>query len=106
MTMGLPDVIPDHDGPRVDETPEHSPARARKRRLLPGLQLVTGACAPAGGALLMVAPDGSLLKTDPSVLEGSPFTDWRVPGILLTVLVGGGVLDAAIVGLAALEARP
>lgn len=43
MTMGPPDVIPDHDRPRGDDTPEHSPERARKRRLLPALQLVAGA---------------------------------------------------------------
>lgn len=101
--MGLPGVIPDRGKPGVNEAPEHGPERTRKRRLLPALQLVTGTCALAGGALLMLAPDGSLLRADPSALEGSPFTDWRVPGILLTVLVGGGLSGA---GSLQLRGRP
>jgi len=42
--------------------------------------------------LLTLAPDGSLLNADPAVLVDSPFTDWRVPGMLLAGLVGGGCL--------------
>ncbi len=44
--------------------------------------------------LLAVAPDGSLLRADPATLAGSPFSDWRVPGVLLAGLVGGGFLLA------------
>jgi hypothetical protein len=55
-----------------------------------GLELVTGAAALAGGVLLAAAPDGSGLRADPAVLAGTPFSDWRVPGLLLAVLVGGG----------------
>jgi len=40
----------------------------------------------------MVSPDGSLLRADPGVLAGTPFGDWRMPGALLAVLVGGGFL--------------
>lgn len=87
-------VIPARKTSGGNETPEPGPPRAGKRRLLLALQLVTGACALAGGALLVVAPDGSLLQANASALEGSPFTDWRVPGILLTVLVSGGLLAA------------
>jgi hypothetical protein len=43
----------------------------------------------------MMRPDGSLLRADPSTLAGSPFRDWRLPGFLLAVLVGGGGLGAA-----------
>ena len=39
-------------------------------------------------------PDGSLLRADSSALAGSPFSDWRVPGVLLAGLVGGGFLLA------------
>jgi hypothetical protein len=53
---------------------------------------VTGAAGLAGGVLLAVRPDGSLLRADPSVLAGTPFSDWRVPGVLLAGLVGGGFL--------------
>ena len=48
----------------------------------------------AGGVLLAVKPDGSLLRADPAVLSGTPFGDWRLPGVLLATLVGGGFLVA------------
>jgi hypothetical protein len=64
------------------------------KRALVTLELVTGAAGLAGGVLLAAAPDGSLLRADPAVLVGSPFSDWWVPGVLLTGLVGGGFLLA------------
>jgi hypothetical protein len=64
------------------------------RRVLVALELVTGAAGLAGGVLLAVAPDGSLLRADPATLAGSPFSNWRVPGVLLAGLVGGGFLLA------------
>ena len=75
-----------------------SSSRRRKdtaRRALVSLELVTGATGLAGGLLLAVAPDGSLLRADPATLADSPFSDWRVPGALLAGLVGGGFLLAA-----------
>jgi hypothetical protein len=63
-------------------------------RTLVALDLVTGAMGLAGGVMLAVAPDGSLLRADPATLAGSPFSDWRVPGVLLAGLVGGGFLLA------------
>jgi hypothetical protein len=59
------------------------------------MELLVSAAALAGGALLMAAPDGSLLHASVSSLSASPFTDWRVPGVLLASLVGGGFLGAA-----------
>lgn len=64
------------------------------RRALVALELVTGVTGLAGGVLLAAAPDGSLLRADPATLAGTPFTDWRVPGVLLAGLVGGGFLLA------------
>jgi hypothetical protein len=64
------------------------------RRALVTLELVTGAAGLAGGVLLAAAPEGSLLRADPAVLAGTPFSDWRVPGVLLAGLVGGGFLLA------------
>ncbi|MCU1613628.1 MAG: hypothetical protein JWO98_1168 [Frankiales bacterium] len=55
-----------------------------------GLELGTGAAALVGGVLLAVRPDGSLLDAPGTALSGSPFSDWRLPGLLLATLVGGG----------------
>ncbi len=62
--------------------------------MLVTLELVTGVTGLAGGAMLAAAPDGSLLRADPAVLVGTPFSDWRAPGVLLAGLVGGGLLLA------------
>jgi hypothetical protein len=64
------------------------------QRALVTLELVTGAAGLAGGVLLAAVPDGSLLRADPAALAGTPFSDWRVPGVLLARLVGGGFLLA------------
>jgi hypothetical protein len=45
--------------------------------------------------LLAAVPDGSLLHADPAALAGSPFSNWRMPGVLLAALVGAGFLLAA-----------
>jgi len=60
------------------------------------LELAAGAVAVAGGALLVAAPDGSLLALDAAMLGGSPFGDWRLPGILVADLLGGGLLAAGM----------
>jgi hypothetical protein len=62
---------------------------------LAALEYLTGVTALAGGVLLSTRPDGALLQAKLSALAGSPFTDWRVPGILLAALVGGGFLFTA-----------
>ena len=67
-----------------------------RRKLLLGIEAFVGATAAAGGVLLAAAPDGRLLAADPAVLHGTPFTDYRVPGILLGLLVGGGGVFAAV----------
>ena len=64
------------------------------RRVLVALELVTGVAGLVGGVLLAAAPGGSLLRADPATLAGSPFSDWRVPGVLLAGLIGGGFLLA------------
>jgi len=66
-----------------------------RRRVLVSIEAATAVCAAAGGALLVAAPDGHLLSADPAVLAGSPFHSWRVPGVLLLTLVGGGFAAAA-----------
>jgi hypothetical protein len=56
--------------------------------------LLTGAAALVESALLTARPDGLLLHADQAVWLGGPFSDWRVPGLLLAVPVGVGWLAA------------
>jgi hypothetical protein len=61
-----------------------------------GLELLTGSTAVLGGVLLAAKPDGSLLQADAAALATTPFQTWRLPGILLATLVGGGFLTAGV----------
>jgi hypothetical protein len=65
-------------------------------RTLIGILILTGVAAVTGGVLLAIRPDGSLLRANMSALAGTPFADWRIPGILLATLVGVGGLGAAM----------
>lgn len=65
------------------------------RRWLVGVEATTGALAAAGGLLLVLRPDGSLLGANKEALAGSPFSSWLVPGLLLLTLVGCGFLGTA-----------
>ena len=68
---------------------------ARERALV-AVEVATGAMALSGGVLLISKPDGSLLRADLSALANSPFSDYRLPGLLLAVLVGGGFVGTAL----------
>ena len=57
-----------------------------------GLELGTRCTTLAGGVLLAAKSDGSLLQAGPASLVSRPLGDWRLSGILLTTLVGGGLL--------------
>jgi hypothetical protein len=76
-------------------TGSRSAPRSRARRALQSTELLTGGSALLCGGLLAVRPDGSWLGLPPSVLDDGPFTDWRLPGLLLGGLVGVGYLTAA-----------
>lgn len=41
------------------------------------------------GLLMISKPDGSILQLTPGLLEGTPFNNYLVPGILLATIVGG-----------------
>ncbi|TVZ02240.1 hypothetical protein EAS64_25805 [Trebonia kvetii] len=64
------------------------PQDKRLRQSPAGLEYEPAA-AEAGRALLAASPDGSLLRAGPAVLAGTALTDWRLPGLLLALLVGG-----------------
>jgi hypothetical protein len=68
--------------------------RTGRRRLLIGLEFGTAAAAVVGGLLLTARPDGALLQAPLTALADSPFRDWRLPGLLLATLVGGGFTAA------------
>jgi hypothetical protein len=68
--------------------------KSAKDEALPALELFTGTVGLAGGLALIAQPNGSLLRARMSALSGSPFHDWRLPGLLLAGLVGGGFLLA------------
>ncbi len=71
-----------------------SSAQRRAPHTVVALELFTGVAAVVGGLLLVADPRGRLLNAEESSLNGSPFENWRLPGILLATLVGGGLLLA------------
>ncbi len=62
-----------------------------------GLLTATGVSALGGGAALVVDPTGALLGFDQSGLSGTYFTDFRLPGLMLLVLIG--VFNLLVAGL-------
>jgi hypothetical protein len=61
--------------------------------------VVLGLGALAGGVNLVLRPDGSGMGFHTSLLAGSPFTDFLLPGLILGGLFGIGSLVAALGGL-------
>lgn len=48
------------------------------------------------GFLMISNPDGGILKLSLSLLEGTPFKNFMIPGILLAIIVGGIILLAVL----------
>jgi hypothetical protein len=61
--------------------------------------VLLGLGALAGGIALVSRPDGSVMHFDVSLLAGSPFRDYLVPGLILGGLFGVGSLAVAALGL-------
>ena len=70
---------------------------------LGALEGFVGLGALAGGAALFFAPDGSILRMPVSLLHGTPFNDYRIPGLIL--LVANGAVNS-LAGILALMRRP
>jgi hypothetical protein len=68
-------------------------------RLAVGLELFLGIGALFGGGSLILAPDGHLLGMPTSLLAGTPFDSFLVPGICLFSFVGVGPLLAAAIAV-------
>jgi hypothetical protein len=63
------------------------------------LEVFLGLGALFGGGALILAPDGHLLGMPVTLLTGSPFTSFLVPGIILFSLIGVAPLMAAAITL-------
>lgn len=59
------------------------------------LLVVQGLGGLAGGLSLSIAPDGSIMRMPTSLLEGSPFSDFLIPGLILLLVLGVLPLVAA-----------
>src|ERR1700686_4523622 len=80
---------------------QHSPARPLPgiARLAVGLEGFLGLGALFGGGAFILGPDGHLLGMPTTLLVGSPFPSYLVPGIILFTFVGIGPLLAAAMTL-------
>jgi len=56
--------------------------------ILLALLVIQGLGGLAGGLALTLKPDGSLMKMPLSYLDGSPFSDFLVPGLILFLALG------------------
>ncbi len=45
--------------------------------------------ATLAGLFMLSNPDGAIMRLPHSLLDGTPFKDFQIPGILLAALVGG-----------------
>ena len=78
---------------RGTDVTTHEDATGRARRpallwVLVGLLVLQGIGGIGGGASLAAKPDGGILKMPLSYLDGSPFADYRVPGLVLLCVLG------------------
>jgi len=63
------------------------------------LQLLIGVSAFVSGAIIMIAPDGQVMSMPVSMLEGSPFKNFFLPGLILFAVNGLGNMIAGILSL-------
>lgn len=57
-------------------------------KVLIWLQVLLGFGAVVSGALMMISPDGSLMRMPLFLIEGSPFKGFFIPGLILFLFVG------------------
>lgn len=70
-----------------------------------GVLLFQGVSALAPGVMLIIDPSGALLGMTPTALQGGPFHDYLIPGIILAGALGLGPLLVAV-GLVTLPDWP
>jgi hypothetical protein len=81
-------------GARQESTRRPLPGIAR---LAVALEVFLGLGALFGGGALILAPDGHLLGLPTTLLAGSPFPTYLIPGIILITCVGIAPLLAAAI---------
>ena len=69
-------------------TSRNRPRRPAALWILLALLLVQGVGGLAGGLSLALMPDGSIMKMPVSYLDGSPFSDFLIPGLILLLVLG------------------
>jgi hypothetical protein len=81
--------------------PTAPPASTRRLpglgRLAVVLEIFLGIGALFGGGQFILAPDGHLVGIPPSMLAGTPFHSFLVPGLLLFTFIGVGPILAATI---------
>ena len=71
-----------------------------------GVLGVLGVGALAGGGMLIADPDGRSMGWSVTMLSGSPFADFLIPGVVLAGLFGIGSFAVAAAGLDHLRVAP
>lgn len=82
------------------------PAMTRAGRTAVGLLIFLGIGALAGGIALASRTDGSVMQFPLSLLNGSPFSDYFYPGLILGGLFGVGSLVVALLGVRGWHVAP
>ncbi len=72
------------------------PRRLGLVRILLALLALQGAGGIFGGGALVLSPSGDLLRMPTSYLEGTPFSDYLIPGLLLLTALGVFPLVVAV----------
>lgn len=65
-----------------------TPTRSAPVWALLALLALQGIGGLGGGISLLAAPNGAILRMPVSYLQGSPFSDYLIPGVVLTSLLG------------------
>ena len=83
-----------------------APVMGRAGRSAVGLLVLLSLLAIAGGVALVAKPDGSVMGLPVSMLAGSPFSDFLIPGLILGGLFGVGSAVVAVIGLRSWRIAP
>jgi hypothetical protein len=86
--------------------PIPSPVMNRAGKTAVSLLILLGIGALGGGVSLVAKPDGSIMSMPLSLLAGSPFPDFLIPGLILGGLFGVGSIVVAVLGLRAWKVAP